>query len=114
MIQFSLHTVYSSDDVFSALLCHPYCMLLCLYDPLLRAVITLTNGITKVTSHLVVHVLMFDDSDLAGHCFLPFHLNRHISVQFGLGAHTQRGDSSFTVFSEEQEALGPVREERGG
>lgn len=37
-----------------------------------------------------------------------------VSVQFGLGAHTQRGDSSFTVFSEGQEALGPVSEERGG
>lgn len=34
MIQFSLHTVYGSDDVFSALLCHPYCMLLCLIWPI--------------------------------------------------------------------------------
>lgn len=80
---------------------------------MLRAVITLTNGITKVTSHLVVHVLMFDDSDLAGHCFLPFHLNRHVSVQFGLGAHTQRGDSSFTVFSDLSERREGVKRGKG-
>lgn len=83
------------------------------------AVITLTNGITKVTSQLLSRFrtfttcrARFDDSDLAGHCFLPFHLNRHVSVQFGLGARTQRGDSSFTVFSEEQDGT-CQRGERG-